>query len=191
MAYGVPTDIDAIINNSQISPSTINIVGNGSQCVNADSGAFGVDCNQGFVGIGDTSPDGQLEILSHVGPTQFLVAVSSQNDVLGNIFSILGSGAIATGATSPITISSQAFVGISVSSQVAGTAGTAVTATCSVARTFATGGGCNCGTIVAGTSVINTPNCVTAGCQPTGWTCQVSGGTGGQCSAYVICSRLQ
>lgn len=92
---------------------------------------------------------------------------------------------------SSISVSSAAFVGVTVSTQAAGAAGDPVTALCKVAGTFALGGGCNCGTIVAATSFISVPNVVTAGGIATGWTCQVAGGTGGACSAYVICSRLQ
>ena len=90
-----------------------------------------------------------------------------------------------------LTVSSAAFVGVTVSTQAAGGAGASVTALCKVAGTFALGGGCSCAVVVAATSVISVPNVVTAGGIATGWTCQVAGGTGGQCSAYVICSRLQ
>ena len=93
--------------------------------------------------------------------------------------------------TSSVSISSTAFIGIEVSTQAAGAAGASVTALCRTARTFATGGGCSCSGGVALTGVVNTPNCSDAGCQATGWTCQEPGGTGGACSAYVICSRAQ
>lgn len=86
--------------------------------------------------------------------------------------------------------SSAAFVGISVSSSARGGAGASVTATCD-GGFFATSGGCDCNTIVAATAVINTPSNVVPGQVPRGWTCQASGGTGGQCAAYVVCSRLQ
>lgn len=86
--------------------------------------------------------------------------------------------------------SSAAFVGISVSSSARGGAGASVTALCDT-NFFATSGGCDCNTIVAATSIINTPNNVVPGQVPRGWTCQASGGTGGQCAAYVVCSRLQ
>lgn len=90
-----------------------------------------------------------------------------------------------------ISVSSAAYFGTYVSTQAAGAAGAAVTALCT-AGTYATGGGgCNCSGAVAITGEISTPNCVTQGCLPTGWTCQEIGGTGGACSAYVTCSRGQ
>ena len=100
-------------------------------------------------------------------------------------------GALTLAAAAPLTVSSATFVGVTVSTQAAGGAGASVTALCKVAGTFALGGGCNCAVVVAATSIISTPNVVTAGGVATGWTCQVAGGTGGQCSAYAICSRLQ
>ena len=93
--------------------------------------------------------------------------------------------------TSSVSISSTAFIGVEVSTQAAGAAGASVTALCRTARTFATGGGCSCSGGVALTGVVNTPNCSDAGCQATGWICQEPGGTGGACSAYVVCSRGQ
>lgn len=97
--------------------------------------------------------------------------------------------------TNTVTVSSSVFVGLSVSSVAIGGAGSAVTALCLqsglTGRSYATGGGCDCSSIVAATSTISRPNCVTAGCVPSGWTCQVAGGTGGQCIAYAMCSRLQ
>ena len=99
--------------------------------------------------------------------------------------------ALTAGALAPVTISSAAFIGVTVSTAAAGAAGAAVTAFCKVAGTFAVGGGCDCGTIVAATSFIDKPNCETTGCIATGWTCQVAGGTGGQCAAFVVCSRAQ
>ena len=89
-----------------------------------------------------------------------------------------------------VTFAGAVFVGVSVTTQTAGGAGASVTATCD-AGTFAIGGGCDCSLAVAPTGEISTPNCTTKGCVPTGWTCQQPGGTGGQCAARVICSRLQ
>lgn len=90
-----------------------------------------------------------------------------------------------------VTTSSATFEGIEISTQAAGTAGAAVTALCRTTGTFAKGGGYDCGTIVGATQIVSRPNCVAAGCIANGWTVQVVGGTGGQCSAYVICSRSQ
>ncbi len=89
-----------------------------------------------------------------------------------------------------VIFSSAVFVGTFLSTQAAGGAGASVTATCPV-NTFAHGGGCSCSGAVAETANISIPNCVTQGCIPSGWTCQVTGGTGGACSSYAICSRLQ
>lgn len=93
--------------------------------------------------------------------------------------------------TTGTTLSGAAFVGVAVSSQTRGAAGASVTATCYTQGTFAIGGGCDCTVEVAETSKLSVPNCQTQGCVPTGWTCQSVGGTGGQCVAYAICSRLQ
>lgn len=90
----------------------------------------------------------------------------------------------------PVTVSSAAFIGISLSTETAGSAGTAVTALCP-AGTVATGGGCSCSGGVAVTGSVGKFNCATAGCQPSGYTCQEPGGTGGACSAQVSCSRIQ
>lgn len=94
-----------------------------------------------------------------------------------------------------VTISSAVYIGMSVSSQAVGAAGAAVTALClqsgATGKTYASGGGCDCSGAVAITAEISRPNCITAGCVPTGWTCQESGGTGGACIAYAMCSRAQ
>lgn len=104
-------------------------------------------------------------------------------------FSLTGGLTMAVAAT--VRTSSAVFVGVSISTQAAGGAGAAVTATCYTPGTFAIGGGCDCSGAVAETGNISRPNSVVAGGITNGWTCQVVGGTGGACSAYVICSRLQ
>lgn len=123
-------------------------------------------------------------VISTVGVSMFSVDVTSVsvNEVLK------ASTATFTG---PVTLSSATFAGVSVSTQAAGAAGASVTVTCPTG-TFASGGGCDCASAASITEVQNIPNCQTAGCVPTGWTCQEPGSvTGGQCAAYVICSRLQ
>ena len=55
----------------------------------------------GGVGIDDADPDAQLEILSESAPGGFILAVSSQNDVTGNIFSISGNGNIGISVPAP------------------------------------------------------------------------------------------
>lgn len=144
----------------------------------------------GNTGFGDSSPDAKVEILSNAKPTGYILAISSQSDVVGNIMGIQGNGAVTFGADAPVTISSAAFVGVYVSTQAAGAAGASVTASCPAA-TFAIGGGCECSGAVAVTGNTDRPNCVTQGCIANGWTCQETGGTGGACSAYAVCSRLQ
>lgn len=103
---------------------------------------------------------------------------------------ILVGGAATFNASAPVTFSSAVFVGLAISTIAAGGAGASVTAVCP-AGNFATGGGCNCTGGVAVTGTIADFNCLTAGCVPTGFTCQEPGGTGGACSAYVMCSRAQ
>lgn len=89
-----------------------------------------------------------------------------------------------------VVTSSAVFIGVSVSTIVAGAGGASVTALCPSGK-FAMGGGCLCTGGIALTGQTSVPNCVTAGCIPSGWTCQEPGGTGGACSAYAICSRAQ
>lgn len=139
-----------------------------------------------------------------------LASIANAGVVSGGAPPILGSGASVTyssitivgaltvSSTSasfysavPVTISSAAFIGVVVSSQAVGGAGSAVTATCRSPGLFAIGGGCSCSGAVAETSNVSQPNCQTSGCVPTGWTCQVAGGTGGACIAYAVCSRAQ
>ncbi len=101
-------------------------------------------------------------------------------------------GAISGGALTPATINASGAVKFSVafSTQAAGSAGTAVTATCP-AGTFALSGGCSCSGIVAGTAVIGVLDPLNAGSMPTGYKCQIAGGTGGACAAAVLCSKIQ
>lgn len=101
-----------------------------------------------------------------------------------------GAAALNGQSVASVTFSSMVFIGVNVSTQAAGGAGSSVTATCNLG-TYVMGGGCDCASAVAITEVKSIPNCVTAGCIATGWTCQEPGGTGGQCSAFAICSRAQ
>lgn len=79
--------------------------------------------------------------------------------------------------------------GTEVSTRAAGTAGTLVTVTCRTSNTYVKGGGCICSGAATVSGYTNAPNVVIAGGLPTGWSCQMTGGTGGACSAYVICGR--
>lgn len=58
--------------------------------------------NAGNVGINDTTPDAQLEVLSKSAAGGFVVAISSQNDTTGNILSILGDGSVGIGQPTPV-----------------------------------------------------------------------------------------
>ena len=51
----------------------------------------------GNLGIDDTTPDASFEVLSTQAPTEYVIAVSSQNDVTGNILNIVGSGVVTVG----------------------------------------------------------------------------------------------
>ena len=140
------------------------------------------------------------------------VMTQSTMTVQGNAFSVGGSSfsvgggsvTVAYGLTTqnltastatfngPVTLSSAAFAGVTLSTQTAGAAGAAVTALCyQGAGYFALSGQCSCTSAVGLTSVTAVPNCVTAGCHPTGYTCQDAGGTGAQCAVYIECSRMQ
>lgn len=136
----------------------------------------------GNVGISTGSPQFALDVAGAIHSSSATVIFD------GNTAAFISSG--------PVTMSSATFVGVYTSTQVAGGAGASVTALCqtqtiAAGTTFAIGGGCICSGAVAETGNTSAPNCVTTGCHPSGWTCQVAGGTGGACSAYAICSRLQ
>lgn len=110
------------------------------------------------------------------------------NGQIGN--SSITDDGVAIATSLRVSLSSATFVGVSISSSARGSAGTAVTATCP-ADSYAISGGCDCTIEVAETSKLSVPSPTTPAHVPNGWTCQSSGGTGGQCAAYVICSRLQ
>ena len=77
---------------------TVNCVGSS---VNIDGGTEYIDCTNNLVGIGDTSPDARLEVLSAQGSGGFVLAVSSQNDTVGNMLSVLGDGNVGIGTSAP------------------------------------------------------------------------------------------
>ncbi len=143
--------------------SLVNTGGDLTVNLGAAANAITIKNTTGNVGIGTTIPTAKLHV---------------------------SSGAVFDGNVG-VTISTALFVGTEVSTQTAGGAGASVTVLCRTAGTFAKSGGCSCAGGVALTSTISIPNCVTAGCIPNGWTCQDAGGTGGACSAYVICGREQ
>lgn len=169
-------------------------------------GQFGVKTSTGFGNIvlsaintiieaGATATPGSAALL----PTTLQFQNVNQAGATANAMVITSSGNVGIGVASPVYgldvlgsvhTSSAAFVGVTIATQTAGGAGSSVTATCPN-TTFALGGGCNCSGGVAITGNLSTPNVVTAGGIATGWTCQEPGGTGGACSAYAICSRLQ
>lgn len=100
-------------------------------------------------------------------------------------------GAFAMGAltATTITLTGPGSFSVGLATQAVGGAGAAVTAVCNTGYT-ALGGGCDCSGAVAETSNTSKPNSATAGADPTGWTCQVSGGTGGACTAYAVCGNI-
>lgn len=53
------------------------------------------------LGINDTTPEADLEIVSDRAETDFVLAVSSQNDTTGNMFTVLGNGNIGVGTANP------------------------------------------------------------------------------------------
>lgn len=58
------------------------------------------------LGIGDTTPDARLEILAGASdtPSSYLLAVSSQSDVTGNILSVLANGKMGLGISVPTVL---------------------------------------------------------------------------------------
>lgn len=94
---GIPPASASITENS-ITASSITVNGNGSKCFSVDDPTLVVDCQNHRVGIGDTSPNNELDILSNVGPTARVVGVSSNTDVNeGDLLSIMGNGNIGLG----------------------------------------------------------------------------------------------
>ena len=61
----------------------------------------------GKVGVGDATPDANLEVLSGAAntPLSYLLAVSSQNDTTANILSVLANGNVGIGVPVPRAIS--------------------------------------------------------------------------------------
>ena len=80
----------------QLDANVMTLQGSGTSILDF---AWGVDT--GFVGFQDLTPDAQLEVLSIGGETQIILAVSSQTDTTGDIFSILGNGNVGIGTTAP------------------------------------------------------------------------------------------
>ncbi len=137
-----------------------------------------------LVGIGTTSPADGLQVN---GSAAFgsLPTVST--------FSTTGSLALASAAT--ITVSSSAFMGVSIATQAAGSAGVATTVTCPAGK-FALNGGCSCQSGVGTTTETNMPAVngsteTVSGAMPNSWYCQQTGTTGGQCSAFISCSNIR
>lgn len=73
---------------------------------NGKSGILAMfDGSSGNAGIGDITPDANLEILATSAntPSSYLLAVSSQNDTTGNIFAVTADGKVGFGAATPST----------------------------------------------------------------------------------------
>ena len=81
--------------------SSLTIPAGSGTCFSADSPSLVVDCDNNRVGFGDSTPDGQAEILSAAAATGFVLAVSSQNDTTGNIMAITGNGRVGIGQPAP------------------------------------------------------------------------------------------
>lgn len=180
--------------------------GNGTTGVNNSGTAGNVNINAGsalsadFSGgnirltPGSGSSNGNI-ILAHTGSAaRGNVGIGTSSPCSTCTLHLIGKLSVTNGATfdagTGVTFSSSVFAGTGLSTQTAGGAGAAVTALCPTGK-FAMGGGCVCSGGVALTGDSNSPNCSTAGCIPNGWTCQEPGGTGGACSAYAICTRIQ
>lgn len=89
------------------------------------------------------------------------------------------------------TFSGPVYAGLSISTQAAGGVGALVTVSCP-AGSYTLTGGCSCASAVAATGDVNMPypTMTAAGAMPSGWQCQETGATGGQCAAFVICSAI-
>ena len=55
----------------------------------------------GDMGLNDTSPDGQLDIISKSAPTGYILSISSQTDTTGDILSVLGNGYVGVNTAVP------------------------------------------------------------------------------------------
>ena len=53
----------------------------------------------GYIGVGDTSPDARLEVLSAESPTAYVLAISSQSDTVGSLLGVTGAGRVAIAST--------------------------------------------------------------------------------------------
>ena len=160
---------------SNISPSTLTVTAltvNGISTL--DSGNIKTD------GIGD------LVVSTNISAGGYIVSAGSMT-VGGSAFSVGGSTfSVSAGGIYP---------GITLSTQTAGGAGAAVTVTCPSGK-YAYSGGCSCVLGAAANQEINMPavngsTMTAAGAMPNGWYCEMSGTTGGQCAAFVICSALR
>ena len=67
---------------------------------------LGVDGSSkgGNVGVKDTSPDADFEVLSQAAPTGYSLAVSSQNDVTASLFGVTGGGHVVSSGTTPAIV---------------------------------------------------------------------------------------
>lgn len=132
------------------------------------------------------------------GRTLFINGLSSATTEIGQTgFDIFASGSVTAPAGSTGTFvnligTGRIYPQITFVVSAAGGAGALATATCG-ALSFALSGGCSCTGAIAVTSTVNmpAPTISAGGAMPTGWQCQQAGGTGGVCTAYVMCSHLQ
>ena len=135
---------------------------------------------------------------SGAGATVFIASATAASVLVGGANTAPSFGAVPDAALSanvPLINGGNSFTGnnnfsIEYDTAASPGAGSLNTITCPSGK-YAISGGCSCGTIVAGTSVINRPDGAVAGVMPTGWACQVAGGTGGGCGAFVICGKIK
>lgn len=78
-------------------------IGDGTLNGGAFSERISIDGSNGNLGLNDTTPDGQLDVVSNQAPTGYVLSISSQNDTTGNLVSVLGSGNVGIGVPNPST----------------------------------------------------------------------------------------
>lgn len=184
MNFGVGSaDVDASINGTAISPLSITVTGAGAPCVSA--GPLTVDCLNKRVGIGDATPNDELDILSNVAPTAFILGVSSQADAVeAGIFSILGNGNIGIATNTPtglLTVwTSTVAVSISTNGYLGSTGGGPPTFSgCGTTPTIATGSNNLRGSLVMTSGLSSSCTMTPAVPAPSNYFCTFSGGGAG------------
>lgn len=73
-----------------------------TRLVGSDVISLSLQPSGGRIGIHDLTPDADLDIISAAAPTGFILSISSQSDVTGNIVSVLGNGNVGIGQATPV-----------------------------------------------------------------------------------------